>query len=286
MNLDLAAIYNTPGAPSAEDLSKTASIELFAKLAADQNIDLNAMTEDQVQTLYNDVMGKQASDDEEDKDKGALKDIKNLEKHEKKEIKDDEEEKKAAAEAEFAVQQEWTQKQAEADYLGRVMAHAYVNELNSIKEASEQTETKEAGFKDLMNKAKEHGGKHLENVGKKTMKHVGRTGGAEGAANPTTAKRVGAGAYGAGAAAAGGAAAASKKKKEASAIDQLALDAAVKLASDNGWDAEEAAERVYAVSVLGLGESQKIAAAQDTDGAVHIRALEYLEAAGYEVSWE
>lgn len=262
MNLDLAAMYGTNGV-TAEDTEKLAQEDLFAKLAADNGIDLSSLTDEQVHSLRESTFGKQAEEEKKDDDDEETEEHK------------DEDEKKEAAAAEFAAVAEWKEKQAEADYLGRLMAHAYVAELNEIKEA---------GAKELFGKGVDKAGKHLESVGKKTMKHVGRTGGAEGAANPTTAKRVGAGVYGAGAAAAG-AAAASSKKKQSSAIDELALEEALKLAHAQGWDVDEAAQRVNAVATLGLDASDKIASATDSEGAVQIRALEYLEAAGYPVSW-
>lgn len=304
MNLDLAAIYNTPGAHTSEDLEKAAALDLFTKVASEAGIDLNALTDDQVSSLYEQTMGKQASDEHKEHEKKEDKLIAGLKKEQDKEEGKDDDEKKAAAEAEFAVQKDWQEKQAEADYLGRLMAHAYVAELNEIKEASVGDHAKAFGAKatELANKVRGHAdatvgkakghfeaakgkaGEHLESVGKKVMHPIG--GGAEHKMHPTTAKRVGGGAYAAGGAAAAGAAHHFGKKKESSAIDELALEEAVKMAHEGGWDFTEAAERITAVSTLGLGESTKIASASDTEGAVQIRALEYLEAAGYPVTWD
>jgi hypothetical protein len=55
----------------------------------------------------------------------------------KKDEKDDEKEKESAAQAEFAQVQEWQEKCAEADKLGRIMAHSYVQELGKIGAAIE-----------------------------------------------------------------------------------------------------------------------------------------------------
>lgn len=240
MDLNLAAIYNTPGAHTSEDQEKVAQFDLFAKLASDAGIDLNALNDAQVTELYAATMGKQASEEEEEHKEEEKKE------HEHKE----EEEKKAAAEAEFAVQKEWQEKQAEADHLGRLMAHAYVNELNAIKQASQKLAGKDE---------KEHDKEDEKHEDKKDKEH-----GKEEKHLPPFMM----------------------KKKEGSAIDELAITRAVEMASEAGFDVKEAASRVNAVLTLGLGESTKIAAAQDVKGATDIRALEYLEAAGYPVTWE
>jgi hypothetical protein len=98
--------------PSQDDLQKQASVELFLKLASEQNIDLNSMPDAQVEQLYSNWV-KQASEEEEP----ASHEKKKVEEEAKKEH----EEKKAAAE-----------KFAEADFLGRTMAHALVDEMKKI----------------------------------------------------------------------------------------------------------------------------------------------------------
>jgi hypothetical protein len=82
---------------------------------------------------------------------------------------------------------------------------------------------------------------------------------------------------------------ASAGTKQLSPLDKLAAEHAVKLAAENGFDAEEAGQRVGAVSLLGLAPvDSKVASAKglDLEGATHVRALEYLEAAGYPVTWD
>jgi hypothetical protein len=93
--------------------------------------------------------------------------------------------------------------------------------------------------------------------------------------------------YGGALAAGGTAAAIHHHNKNASAIDQLALDMAVEKVAEAGWDMDEAGDRLAAVVTLGLGGSEKIAAAPygDVNTAVEIRSLEFLEAAGYPVEW-
>jgi hypothetical protein len=91
-----------------------------------------------------------------------------------------------------------------------------------------------------------------------------------------------------GAAAGAGAAHAAHKHhdKEASAIDALAAEQAVRIAHEQGWDAEQAGRKVASVLELGLLKpSEKTASAPDVATAVGIRALEMLETAGYPVTW-
>lgn len=308
MNEFLAQFYgNAPEMDiektAAEQQEEETQIELFAKLAHDNGIDLEKLSEEQVQELY-DATFKEASDDKDADDKGGDKD-----KEEKKEKAEHEfEEKKAAAE-----------KVAEADFLGRVMAHSYVNEMRKI---AEEAEVKEAAgtvamtgrpradalkVRGLGDKARAalHAVKGMaakaEDKGGRAAEYVARIGADK--EGPLTRGRAAvarhghhaaAGAAAAGAAGGGGYAAYKhhKKEKEASALDQLALNAAVdmlvdfnKEGSQGVFDLEEAAERLDAVATLGLGESVKVASAANAEQAVHVRALEFLEAAGYPVTW-
>lgn len=306
MSMDqfLASYYGTNGsqAPQQEDLEKQASIELFAKLAAAQGIDLDKMPEAEVDALYviyqEKIAGAQgqagitktASEDEEKKKKDEAE-------------KEHEEKKEAAA------------KVAEADMLGRVMAHAYVNEMKKI--ASDQGDgdaaandktaghfsgqagdvmMKARGMGDKLRAATHHVGAAAKGAKEKTEGHLANLGAkihhtahGKGPVTEGKAKAIGAGAYGAGAAAAGGgaAAAAHKKEKKGSALDELAAVEAVKKASAAGWDTDEASNRVAAVLVLGAPEdNSKVAQAADLYGAVDVRACELLEMAGYPVNWE
>ena len=308
MNMDLAAMYGTPGGPSAEDMEKVAQADLFVKLAADQGIDLRQYTDAQIEQLWNATFSKTAQEEEEEE-----KEEKKEEGEEKKEEKDEEEEKEAAARAEFTAMQEWREKVAEMDYLGRLMAHAFTQEVHEIGEAME----KEGAYigtqpgrlakglmrgrsmagevakavKERAGAASKATGQHLERTGrtayshlpgKKNLQHVSLSAG--------KAKAIGAGLHGAGAAAAGGggyAAGRSLKKKEGSAIDEYAIEAALQKVAEAGFDLDEAGERINALMVLGAlpTESEKIASAADVNEAVEIRSLELLEAAGYPVTW-
>lgn len=253
---------------SDESFEKEAQVELFAKLAAQNGIDLEQLSEGQISELWDATFSKEAAEEEKEEEK---------------------DEKVEAAKAEHDKKKEAAAKIAEAEYLGQVMAQSLISELN--KEAGMKDSLKNLGeyAKGKADKAGKAVGKHLESVGKKTTALVARTGGAEAAMDPRTARRIGAGAYGAGAAAAGGAGYGAKKlmdkEKKSSALDELAFESAVEKAASAGWDADEASDRIGAVLTLGVEESVKVAYAQDLGSAVDVRSLELLEAAGYPVTW-
>jgi hypothetical protein len=273
-------------AANQEDLEKQASIDLFMKLATEQNIDLGKMEPKQVEALYSNWV-KAASAPAA----GAAEEEEEKEKHE--EAKKEHEEKKAQAE-----------KVAEADFLGRVMAHAYCQEMRKIAEAAADPAVKEAGkvrdtqagyvaAKGIGHRAHEALKKGLDHV----KGHMANTGAAahhaahsSGPVTEGKAKAIGAGIHAAGAAGAAGAGAAAAhhfgKDKEGSAIDGLAAEQAVKVAFEGNFDPEEAGRKIAAVLELGLAApSEKIASAPDYAAAVGIRALELLEVAGYPVTW-
>lgn len=108
--------------------------------------------------------------------------------------------------------------------------------------------------------------------------------------NLTTEKRKMYGARGAAGAlmlstAAGGGYAAGHNKKS-SAFDALAAELAVEKAAAAGFDPEECAEKLAALAVLDLvEESDKVAGISDTETALHVRASELLETAGYPIDW-
>ena len=69
-------------------------------------------------------------------------------------------------------------------------------------------------------------------------------------------------------------------------MDELAFERAQGIASEGGFDPEEAANKIAAAFTLDLiEESTKIASIEDTDVAVEVRALELLERVGYPVNW-
>lgn len=132
MNQILAAFYNTNGTKTAsahtEDLEKAAQYELFTKIAAENNIDLSKLTDDQTRELFAKTFDKTAGEMPPQfaahaKGKGDG-DKKDGEESDEDKAKKEHEEKKAGA-----------TKLAEADFLGRAMAHAYVDELQKIAAA-------------------------------------------------------------------------------------------------------------------------------------------------------
>lgn len=272
MDEQLAAIYGTGGAASDNDLEKTAAAELLVKIAEENGVDLNQFSDEQVMAMVSDLTKtaeeeKAEEDDEEEKEK---------------ESEGDAEEKKEESE----------EKVAEADFLGRVMAHAYVQELNNIE--------KQAGIKETATKA----GKSIKGyfsgaaddvaAGARKLKSgvTAREAGqplkytkggkmippTEGARKVDKAMSVeglkqlgkgvgkmalpvaGAGALGAGAYAVG-------KKKESSALDTLAEQRALEMLKEAGYELQE----------------EKTASSLEV--AVEQRALEMLEANGYPVEW-
>ena len=257
------------------DIEKQAQVELFAKLAADNGIDLEQLSEDQIGYLWNETFKTAAEDKKDEHEEHETA-------HEERvEEKKEEAEKKAeAAYYEYAEKRAAAAKVAEADFLGRYMAHAMTDEIKKI-----------AGAREAVGRAGKAVGDRLERLGKGVVRTVGRTGGAEAAMHPGTAKAIGAATLGTGATVLGGGAYAAKKhhdkkqEKSASAIDELAAELAVEKAASVGWDQDEAVGRIVSVLTLGVGESEKIAFAQSLEDAVETRSLELLEAAGYPVTW-
>lgn len=310
------------------EAEKTAQMELFCKLAAQNGIDLDTLSEDQISTLWNATFdGSEKTAGEDDKD------------DEKEKESEGEDDKKDDAKKEHEEKKEAMAKMAEAEFLGKVMAHSLVAELREISkvaeagdegETQETEESKEAAMppqlakalgkgKDLAGKAKDHGvaagkrvgelvsGSKAKNLKAKAETAIRSAGeaksrgsstqagwqalakkhapAAKSEANKVKATRAGLAGVGVGAAAAG--AAAASKKKESSAIDELAMVEACKIAAEAGWDLDFVSEKLAAADTLGLfEESEKIASIEDTDAAIGVRALELLETAGFPVTWE
>jgi hypothetical protein len=239
MDQELAAMYGTPGRATQEDTTKVAEAELFAKLAAENGINLNELNDSQIQQLWDQTFAKQA-EETCPKCKKA-----------KDECKCPSEEKTAAAaRVEFEKTQEWREKVGECDKLGRVMAHAYVQELGLIDQALKKQAEFPPEF--MHGKKNDH---DADDKGKKEEKKESKKDEKE-------------------------------EKKEASAIDQLAAKQAVVMAKEAGLDPEIAAKRVDAVLTLGgPGPSEKTASATTLEETIQVRALEFLEKAGYPVTW-
>lgn len=313
MDAKLAAIYGTGDQPEAEDdLEKRAAAELLVKLAEEQGIDLSQYTDEQVLAAMNQLYKTAAESCDEDKKADgeektsegeppffAKKESKE-ESKESKETKDEGESKEGAGDEsrpesgeskddkEGKESSESAEKVAEADFLGRVMAHAMVNEMRQIeKAASAQAEgqEKDAGKMDF-----------LKNLGAKA-KGVGAK--ASTAAKGFAKKHDKAIAGGAGMAVGGtvGLAAeraihrkdyrkaakedAAEKKGSAdvSALDQLAQQRAFEMAKEAGWVDEQG--NLIAPPEAQAEEKQ----ASALDVVVEQRALELLQENGYPVEW-
>lgn len=303
MNDWLAQMYGTTGA--GEETQKLANVDLFCKLAADNNIDLSQLSQDEIGNLYAQVFPEEA--------------MKLAEEEEKKDEEEEEKKKKELAAEHVEEKKAFQEKFAEADLMGRVMAHSFNQELALIKEAVE-AQTPPKGWKpqsaEELAKGRAARQKKMKNPhagwasDKRTptyhtpgtaidKSHMGtvdkgksllRRAGKAISGLPTGAKAglIAGGAAAAGLAGAGIHKALSGEKKKAAAaqaFEELAAHQAIKIASAAGYDDDEAYTRVNAVYVLGLDESEKTAAFMDADDAIHVRGLEYLEAAGYPVDW-
>ena len=236
INQDLARLYAQ--SPDDAELQKQAEAELFCKIAAQNGIDFNALTDDQVNHLWKETMGKTAEEGEAPpfakKEEGKDDD--------KEKEKKEEDEKKEAAAREHAVKLAEAREDARADELGRKMAHAFADEADKIASVQKGAQSKTASP-----------------LPPKLAAAVGRAREESKTASAPAAE------------------------SNPSRIDELAVEYAVKLAAEGGFDPEVAANRVWAVYTLGLEESTKLASTLPDQ--IHIRALEFLEAAKYPVNW-
>ena len=122
---DLINAHFAKTAASNEEAEKLAEVELFTKLAADNGIDLDQLSQDQVNELW--VAYKTAGDEEP----------------EKKE-EEEEDDKKEKAKAEFAEKKEASMKIAESDELGRLMARSFMDEVQKLASGQAPTQPKVA----------------------------------------------------------------------------------------------------------------------------------------------
>ncbi len=141
MNEWCASLYQTgmsetEKTAAAEEQGKLEALEMFAKVAADNNVDLTSLTQEQIMELYTDTMTKQAAGFPFPPKGEEKKEDKKDDDKDKKDEKDEDKEKEAAAAAHVAKSAEFQEKVAEADLMGRVMAHSLTQELELIKQAS------------------------------------------------------------------------------------------------------------------------------------------------------
>lgn len=257
MDPKLAAIYGTNQETDA-DLEKLAAAELAEGLANDDEVDTDGLTEEELEAVAQDVLN--ASSEEGAEEGGNI---------------DGEQEKTSAAE-------QAQEKLAEADYLGRVMAHSYHQELQKIAAAEQEKTAGMTSGQRVGQAVKSKGGKFLSSLGdiasgkqaregfaaakkskgtadaakamasKSIMSAKGkeRAGAAIGKHMGAAAEAKKSGMRGAakttalygGAAAAAGGAAAAMKKKQSSAMDTLVEQRAMEILEASGIDPDELAE--------------------------------------------
>ncbi len=111
----LTQIYGTGGE---DDLEKTAQMHILAKLAEEEGVDLSGLDDQELESLYHEVAGGEEVDD--DSDGQYVDDGSDGQEY-----------------ADPAVQEEYLAKEAqakfeEADFLGRVMAHSFTQEMDKV----------------------------------------------------------------------------------------------------------------------------------------------------------
>ena len=268
MDAQLAEIYGTGQEANAEeDQVKLAAAELLVKLAGDNNVDLSQFSDAEVTEMVQELQ-KEAEIPPQFQKKEGGESSESGEKKESKETPESKESGESSSESPEAKKAEAAEKVAEADFLGRVMAHSFTQECREIeKQAGGKVQLVKDVAKDVGKKGKAsflnmiHGKKDSAVAALKS--------------HPKSALG-GAAALGA----AGGAAAMHKKSEaEQSALDSLAEQRALAMAKEAGWvDAEG---NLLAPSPA--PEATKTASPLDL--AVERRALEMLEANGYPVTW-
>ena len=252
----LAQVYgNTKTAShSSEDAKKLAETQLFVGLCKSAGIDPTHLTDAQINKLWKAAADEMPPAAEKKEEK-------------KPEEKKEEEAKKEAAVKEWALKRELQEKIAEADALGRVMAHAYAQELKKIAEfppgfmpggGAPPAEKKEE-------KKEEHESKETPAEEKKEEEKKKESQAKAEALIAEFAKKA--------------------SGSTTPNLDEQAALQAIAMLKQAGVDEQLAYARVNAVFTLGLEESAKIASAKTADDAQTLRALEFCEAAKFPVDW-
>lgn len=247
-------------APTAEDLAKEAQVNFFAELCAEKQIDVSQLDNAQVNELFKVAMEMKAAKDNENSPE---------EKAKKDKAKEEAKEKEASAAVLSAAEQEYQEKRAaavkvaEADAMGRIMAHAYIDELKKLAGEMPPAFAAAMGKKEEKGEKKEDGDEDDKEKKKKEAS-------ARAAALVSEFEKT----KTAGAAPAG-----------TPSLDEVAGNRAIDLLKTAGVNADLAVARINAVHVLGVPDGTKVASAASLEEAVHVRALEYCEAAGFPVDW-
>lgn len=266
MSSTLGEVFGTTKVASAtpEDLEKTAQQEFFVGLCQEQGIDIAQLNDDQVEELWKTAMEIKAAEFPPNfgkKDEAKGKDGKEDKEKAEKESKEKEAAaaKLAAAESEFLQKRAAVEKIAEAEAMGRIMAHSFVAELNKIAEKNEMPPP--FGKKDDKDGKEKKEGEEKE------------ASAAEKAAALVTAFQT------------AKTAAAAQGSTTTPNFDEQAALHAIELLKEAGINEELAFNKVNAAYILGLSESVKLASAPDLKTGLHVRALEICEAAGFQVTW-
>jgi hypothetical protein len=276
----LASVYGTGG--GGDDLEKTAQNMLLQKLAEEEGVDLSGLDEEQLAALAQEVLGEGQQEQQMAEP--------------------------TAEEQEEYLAKEAQQKFEEADFLGRVMAHSYTQELEKIateKQADVSEEgaahvspserpRKGPGFFSKVKSKLQRGAEATENFGRKGTDAIGGAAakGGKGIAGSRVGKAVATGAkafgghmgrhrgkYGLGGAAAalayGGHKAHQALSKEASAFEKLAEMRAAEILQANGVDPSTGAP---------MEQQTQQDPNEQFGNALDSRALEILQENGYDVS--
>lgn len=267
MNDTLAEIFGTSKvasapAPTPEDLEKQAQISFFTDLCVSKNIDVSRLSDDQANELFKTAMDIKAAAEEEASPEGKAKKAKDEE---------DAKSKEAsvavlnAASAEYQEKRAAAVKVAEADAMGRIMAHAYVDELKKIAGEMPPAFAAAMAGKGKDEKKPEDGKDEKKDEDEKKKEASARA-----AALITEFEKT---------------KSASAATPGTPSLDEVAGNHAIDMLKAAGVDPQLAYDRINAVHTLGVPDGQKVASAASLEDAVRVRALEYCEAAGFPVDW-
>ena len=303
----LAQVYGTGTQDTTVDLEKVAQAAILEKLAAEGGYDLSGLTEEQAVELANELMA-QGGGEQPQQAQGQPQ-----QQQAQGEPSDEEIEEQLAKEAQAKFE--------EADFLGRVMAHSYTQEMQKIAaKLPEGVEGPNKTFRGDVGRGARavggaisgavHRGGELLAGGAKMMDPSHPGGATVRAGNTAILKNLAAGGAGqsealksmgarAGAAAllAGGAYGAKKllshkteKTKEASIFEKLALDRAAEVLQANGIDPEtgepiqqeqQGQPQQGGQQMQGQQQEQQVDPDEQFQSAVDARAAEILAEHGY-----
>jgi hypothetical protein len=296
MDAQLAEIYGT-GSSAEDDQVKLAAAELLVKLAEDNNVDLSQFSDAEVANMVSELQKTAEFPPKESKETAESKESK---------------------ESSESGEKDAAEKVAEADFLGRVMAHSFNQELTEIQKQAGVVSDKVRNALFHAGEFAKKRGKDVSDAGKAVLDkvkgsramdlakgdtlnkfknspvaladHAAKSHGgvATGAnmkseLNKERAKvwgtRTGI-AAGAGAAGVGVSKAVGGKKKESSALDALASERAWELAKEAGWVDTEGN-----LAPPQVDETPEEKTASTLEIEIERRALQMLEAEGVPVQW-